>query len=70
MPARIRVEALHAIDAGRVGKSRVYRAACVYGGFKVRLVCLVGLLVIIRTAWVTSSTMGVSSYLIVGGHVI
>ena len=58
LPAQIRVEALHAIDAGREGKSRVYRATCVYGGFKVRLVCLVGLLVTIRTARVTISTMG------------
>ena len=52
------MEALHAIDAGRVGKSRVYRAACVYGGFKVCLVYLVVRIGTVRTARVTSSTMG------------
>ena len=58
MPARVRVEALHAIDAGRVSKGRVYRAACVYGRFKVRLGGLVVRSGTIRTARVTSSTMG------------
>ena len=57
IPARVREEALHAIDAGRVGKSRVYRAACVYGGFKVRLVFLVIRIGTIWTARVTSSMM-------------
>lgn len=40
IPARIRVEALHAIYTGGVGVGRIYLAAGIEGGFEIRLIAL------------------------------
>ena len=40
IPARIRVETLHAICAGGLCVGRVYLAACIEGGFEICLVVL------------------------------